>query len=217
VEILMTEALAVIIGYLLGTIPTAYIITRLWVRRDIRKLGGGNVGFMNVFREVGIAPAAVVILIDIGKGASAVAIAKWGLNAPDAFVLIAGLAAIIGHNWMPWLKFTGGKGMATAIGIIITLFLAYGYPLPLAIFIAIVLIPLFITRNVALSMGLGLITLPFTVWFGTHSAFAAIMAAILFIISFIKFLPTGLAALKKSRRKKDLVFDTFKGKDKEGQ
>ncbi len=211
----MTEALAVIIGYLLGTIPTAYIVTRLWVGYDIRKLGGGNVGFMNVFREVGFAPAAVVILIDMGKGASAIAIAKWGLETGDAFVLLAGLAAVIGHNWMPWLKFSGGKGMATAIGIIITLFLAYGYPLLLAIFIAIVLIPLFITRNVALSMALGLIALPFIVWFGTHYAFAVIMAAVLFLISFIKFLPTGLAALKKHRRKRDFVFDSFKGKDKE--
>ncbi len=107
--------------------------------------------------------------------------------------------------------------MATAIGIIIILFLAYGYPLLLGIFIAIVLIPLFITRNVALSMALGLIALPFIAWFGTHSALAAIMAAVLFLISFIKFLPTALLAMKKSRRKKDFVFDTFKGKDRENK
>ncbi len=211
----MTEALAVIIGYLLGTIPTAYIVTRLWAGRDIRALGGGNVGFRHVFREVGIAPALVVVFIDIAKGVAAIAIASWGLNAPDAFVLLAGLAAVIGHNWMPWLKFTGGKGMATAIGIIITLFLAYGYPLQLGIFVAIVLIPLVITHNVALSMALGLIALPFIVWFGIHSAFAAIMAAVLFIISFIKFLPTALLSIKNSRRKRDLFFDTFKGKKEE--
>jgi glycerol-3-phosphate acyltransferase PlsY len=211
----MTEALAIIIGYLLGTLPTAYVVTRLWAKRDIRTLGGGNVGFMNVFREVGIAPALVVVFIDIAKGVAAIAIAKWGLNTSDAFVLLAGLAAVIGHNWMPWLKFTGGKGMATAIGIIITLFLAYGYPLQLGIFIFIVLIPIVITHNVALSMALGLIALPFIVWFGTHFAFAAIMAAVLFIISFIKFLPTALLSIKNSRRKRDLVFDSFKGKDKE--
>jgi glycerol-3-phosphate acyltransferase PlsY len=64
-------------------------------------------------------------------------------------------------------------------------------------------------------MALGLIALPFIVWFGTHSAFAAIMAAVLFIISFIKFLPTALLSIKNSRRKRDLVFDSFKGKDKE--
>ena len=170
---------------------------------------------MNVFREVGIAPALVVVFIDIAKGVAAIAIAKWGLNTSDAFVLLAGLAAVIGHNWMPWLKFTGGKGMATAIGIIITLFLAYGYPLQLGIFIFIVLIPIVITHNVALSMALGLIALPFIVWFGSHSAFAAIMAAVLFIISFIKFLPTALLSIKNSRRKRDLVIDSFKGKDKD--
>ena len=203
----MTEALAIIIGYLLGTLPTAYVVTRLWAKRDIRTLGGGNVGFMNVFREVGIAPALVVVFIDIAKGVAAIAIAKWGLNTSDAFVLLAGLAAVIGHNWMPWLKFTGGKGMATGWSITRRR-IRDGIFIPLCI-------PIVITHNVALSMALGLIALPFIVWFGTHFAFAAIMAAVLFIISFIKFLPTALLSIKNSRRKRDLVFDSFKGKDKE--
>jgi glycerol-3-phosphate acyltransferase PlsY len=213
----MSEALAIITGYLLGSIPTAYLVTRLLTGHDIRKLGGGNVGFMNVLREVGIAPGLIVLAIDIAKGASAIAIARWGLNAADAFVLLAGLAAVIGHNWMPWLKFSGGKGMATSVGILLVLFPAYGYPLQLGIFIALILIPLGITRNVALSMAIALISLPFIVWFGTGSAFATVMAALLFIISFIKFLPTALAALQKPHRKKDFIFDTFRGKGKENK
>jgi acyl phosphate:glycerol-3-phosphate acyltransferase len=210
----MIQALVIVIGYFLGTIPTAYIVTRLWTGYDIRELGGGNVGFMNVFREVGIAPALVVVIIDLGKGAAAVSIAKWGLAAPDAFILLAGLAAVIGHNWMPWLKFSGGKGMATAIGAVTVLFLAYGYPIPLSIFIALIVVPYIITRNTALSMAIGFILLPFIVWFGTGSGYAAILAAILFIISFIKFLPTGMAALRKSRGKKDFIFNTLKGEEK---
>jgi acyl phosphate:glycerol-3-phosphate acyltransferase len=210
----MIEALAIIIGYLLGTIPTAYLVTRLWKGYDIRQLGGGNVGFMNVFREIGIAPALVVAIVDLGKGAAAVAIARWWLDAPDTFVLLAGLAAVIGHNWMPWLKFTGGKGMAASIGALVVLFFAYGYPLQLGIFLIIILIPLAITRNMALSMALGLISLPFIVWFSSYSGYATVMSVVLFLLIAVKFWPTMMAALQKSRGTKDFVFDTFKGKDK---
>jgi acyl phosphate:glycerol-3-phosphate acyltransferase len=194
----MNEALAVIIGYLLGSIPSAYLITRLIKGKDIRKLGGGNVGGLNVYREVGAWPALLVGLIDFGKGAAAVSIAKWGLGAPDAWVLLAGLAAVIGHNWMVWLKFSGGKGMGATIGALIVLLPAYGYALQLGIFLAIIIVPLAITRNVALSMFLGLFSLPFIVWFSVEPGrnFATIMSVALLAVIVAKFLPTALAALK---------------------
>ena len=199
----MIEALAIIIGYLLGTIPVAYLVTRLWKGYDIRQLGGGNVGFMNVFREVGIAPALVVVIFDLVKGAAAVSIAKWWLDTPDSFILLAGLAAVIGHNWMPWLKFSGGKGIATSIGALLVLFPAYGYPLQAGIFLVIILIPLVITRNVALSMGIGFVSLPFIVWFSSYSAYATSMSVVLFLIIAVKFWPTARAAWQKSHRKND--------------
>ena len=76
----MTEALLLSLA-ISCHIPTAYIVTRLWIKRDIRTLGGGNVGFMNVFREVGTLPGLAVLFFDIAKGAAAIAIARWGLNA----------------------------------------------------------------------------------------------------------------------------------------
>jgi glycerol-3-phosphate acyltransferase PlsY len=194
----MNEALAIILGYLLGSIPSAFIITRLIKGKDIRRIGGGNVGGLNVFREVGPWPALLVGMIDLGKGAAAVAIAKWGFNIPDAYVLIAGLASVIGHNWMVWLKFSGGKGMGAAMGALLVLMPTYGYSLQLVIFFAIIIIPLLITRNVALSMFLGLASLPLLVWFGTHSGFATIIAVALMLIIIAKFLPTAIAALRKS-------------------
>ncbi len=194
----MNEALAVIIGYFLGSIPSAYIITHLKKGGDIRKMGGGNVGGLNVFREVGWLPALTVGLIDFSKGAAAVAIARWGLNAPSAWVLLTGIAAVIGHNWMIWLKFSGGKGMGAAIGALMVLLPAYGYAPLLGIFLAIIIVPLLITRNVALSMALGLFALPFIVWFGTKSGYATILAVVLLLLIFIKFLPTALAALHKN-------------------
>jgi len=192
----MNEALVIIIGYLLGSIPSAFIITRLIKGRDIRRLGGGNVGGLNVFREVGLWPALSVGVIDLGKGAAAVAIAKWGFNVPEAYVLLAGLAAVIGHNWMVWLKFSGGKGMGAAMGALLVLLPLYDLSLQLGIFFAIIIIPLVITRNVALSMFLGLISLPIIVWFGTKSEYATIISAALLLIIVLKFLPTAIAAFR---------------------
>jgi glycerol-3-phosphate acyltransferase PlsY len=195
----MNEALAIIIGYLLGSIPSAFIITRLIKGGDIRHMGGGNVGGLNVFREVGAWPAIAVGLVDLGKGAAAVAIAKWGLNAPEPYVLLAGLAAVIGHNWMVWLKFSGGKGMGAAIGALLVLLPLYDLSLQLGIFAAIIIIPMVITRNVALSMFLGLISLPLIVWFSVDSGreYATIISTALLLIIVAKFLPTAIAALKK--------------------
>ena len=194
----MNEALAIIIGYLLGSIPAAFIITRLIKGQDIRRIGGGNVGGLNVFREVGLWPALVVGVVDLGKGAAAVAIAKWGLNVPDAYILLAGLASVAGHNWMVWLKFSGGKGMGAAMGALLVLLPIYGYSLQLGIFFGIIIVPLLITRNVALSMFLGLASLPILIWFGTHSGYATIIAVALLLIIVVKFLPTAISALRKS-------------------
>ncbi len=192
----MNEALAIIIGYLLGSIPSAFIITRLIKGRDIRRIGGGNVGGLNVFREVGPWPAIAVGVVDLGKGAAAVAIAKWGLNVPEAYVLLAGLASVIGHNWMVWLKFSGGKGMGAAMGALLILLPLYGLSLQLGIFFAIIIVPMILTRNVALSMFLGLISLPIIVWFSTKSEYATIISAALLLIIVVKFLPTAITALR---------------------
>ncbi|GAI49028.1 unnamed protein product, partial [marine sediment metagenome] len=73
----VTGIIAIIIGYLLGSIPSAYIAARLATGKDIRQLGGGNVGGLNTFREVGLWPAVAVGIVDVGKGAAAVAIAYW--------------------------------------------------------------------------------------------------------------------------------------------
>jgi glycerol-3-phosphate acyltransferase PlsY len=194
----MNEALAIVIGYLLGSIPSAYLITRLLKGGDIRRMGGGNVGGLNVYREVGLWPSLAVGVFDFGKGAAAVAIAKWGLNVPDAYILLAGLAAVIGHNWMVWLKFSGGKGMGATIGALIVLLPAYGYALQLGIFCAVIVVPLLITRNVALSMFLGLASLPIIVWFSVDPGkeYATIMSVVLLLVIIAKFLPTAIAALR---------------------
>jgi glycerol-3-phosphate acyltransferase PlsY len=199
--------IAVVLGYLLGSIPTAYIATRIAKGEDVRRLGGGNVGGLNVYREVGFLPAAVVAVVDLGKGAAAVATAYWLLDLEVAFVLAAALAAVVGHNWMLFLKFSGGKGMGPAIGGLFALLPLYGYPLGLAFFFAVVFILFVITRNVALSMGVGLLSLPFIAWLGMHSGTFIIYSVVLGLIILAKFIPTAIAAAARTRSVKGFIFD----------
>jgi glycerol-3-phosphate acyltransferase PlsY len=199
--------IAVILGYLLGSIPTAYLATRVAAGKDVRQLGGGNVGGLNVYREVGLIPAAVVGIVDLGKGAAAVAIAQWLLDVSPPFVLAAAVAAVVGHNWMVWLKFSGGKGMGAAIGGLFVLLPVYGYPLGLAFFFAVILIPFIITRNVALSMGIGLLSMPFIAWLGMKSTPFIIFSIVLGLVILLKFIPTARLALARARNKKDFIFD----------
>jgi glycerol-3-phosphate acyltransferase PlsY len=199
--------IAVVLGYLLGSIPTAYITTRLAIGKDVRQLGGGNVGGLNVYREVGILPAAVVVIVDLGKGAAAVAIAYWLLNVSSPFVLAAAVAAVVGHNWMLFLKLSGGRGMGPAIGGLFVLFPLYGYPWGLAFFFVVVLIPFIITRNVALSMGIGLLSLPFIAWLGVKSTPFLIFTIVLGLVILVKFIPTARMTAARTRSVKGFIFD----------
>ena len=94
----MNEFGALLSGYLLGSIPTAYLVARWKTGRDIRHLGGGNVGGLNTFREVGIWAGIMVGAVDFAKGAAAVALAYWVFAVSDTWVLLTGLAAVVGHN-----------------------------------------------------------------------------------------------------------------------
>jgi len=206
---IVNEIIAIVIGYLLGSIPSAYIAARLATGGDIRQMGGGNVGGLNIYREVGAIPALAVGIVDVGKGVAAVAIAYWLLDVPQLFVVLAGLAAVIGHNWMVFLKFSGGKGMGSTIGALGILMPLYGYWQGLLIFLGIILLPLIITHNIALSMGIGLVFLPLVIWLVTESATATILAIILGLIIGIKFLPTARAAWAKVENKKDFIFNRW--------
>ncbi len=203
---MVNAIIAVVLGYLLGSIPSAYIATRIATGKDIRQMGGGNVGGLNIFRQVGAKPALAVGIVDLGKGAAAVAIAYWLLDVPQLFVILAGLAAAIGHMWMVFLKFSGGKGMGTTFGALAVLMPVYGYWYGFVIFTAVILVPFVITRNVALSMGIGILFLPLIIWLITQSELATVLAIILGVLVGIKFLPTARAAWAKSATKEDFIF-----------
>lgn len=183
--------LAVVIGYLLGSIPSAYIAGRVASGKDVRRLGGGNVGGLNLYREVGALPAALAGIADVCKGAGAVAIAYWLLDVTMPWVLAAAVAAVVGHNWMLFLKFSGGKGMGATIGALFVLFPIYDYAIGLAFFFGVVLILYIITRNVAIAMGGGIVIVPFIAWLGMGSSQFLIFSLVLAFVIAIKFFPTA--------------------------
>lgn len=198
--------IVLLIGYLLGSIPSAYIFTRLATGKDIRQIGGGNVGGYNTYLEAGALPAIVATIVDLGKGAAAVAIAHWALNLDKPYVLMAALGVVIGHNWMVWLKFKGGRGMGATIGALAVIMPIYGYFLPeFVILLGIIVVLLAITRNVALSMGIGLLALPFIAWLSMHSGLFVIWSVVLGIIIAAKFVPTAISVIAQSTSIKDFI------------
>ncbi len=115
----MTLILWAVIGYLLGSIPFGIVITRALGLGDLRKIGSGNIGATNVLRTGNKPAALATLLLDSGKGAIAVLLAR-ALAGQDA-ALIAGAAAFLGHLYPVWLGFRGGKGVATFLGTVLAL------------------------------------------------------------------------------------------------
>lgn len=124
--------IAMVIAYLLGSISFSYIIAKKIKKVDIRQHGSGNAGATNTLRVLGVGPAVTVLLLDAGKGVAAVYIAYWivstelipvsaSIAETGMITALAGLAAIMGHNWPIYYGFRGGKGVATTIGVVASL------------------------------------------------------------------------------------------------
>lgn len=117
----------VVLGYLMGSVPFGILITRTMGLGDLRSIGSGNIGATNVLRTGNKAAAAATLLLDGVKGALAVLLAAW-MTGDSGAMQIAGLAAFIGHCYPVWLRFRGGKGVATFLGVV----LALSWPVGLA-------------------------------------------------------------------------------------
>lgn len=148
----MNEAVAVVAAYLLGSIPFAYLAGRM-KGVDIRTVGSKNVGATNVFRTLGRGIGLAVMALDIAKGLVAVLLAK-GITDPY-WDIAAAAAAILGHVFPVWLRFTGGKGVATAGGTILAL-----TPIPALIVLVIWFVVVALTRYVSLGSILAAVAFP---------------------------------------------------------
>lgn len=175
---MLDVAVAAIGGYLLGSIPFGLVLTRLAGLGDIRQIGSGNIGATNVLRTGRKGLALATLLLDGGKGAIAVGLA-WALLGGHA-PLLAGFAAVLGHNFPVWLKFKGGKGVATTIGTLI----AAAWPVGLAA-CATWLVVAALFRISSLSALVALAAAPVYAWFLAGPE-AALMAAGLAVLGFIR-------------------------------
>ncbi len=159
----MYDLLIILVAYLLGSIPFGLIVARLFGVSDIRSVGSGNIGATNVLRTAGIFPALLVTILDIAKGTFAVIIAGtfggYLLGDIEYLKLVAGLLAILGHIIPIFLKFRGGKGINTALGVFISLL-----TMPTLIALAVFIISVVISRYVSLGSILASLSLPITVF-----------------------------------------------------
>ena len=156
---MLNIVIAIISAYLLGSIPSAYIAGRLSKGIDIRQVGSKNMGAINVYYEVGLKEGILVLLADVAKGIGAILLAFW-LEVSLLWQLLAGLTAVVGHIFPIFLKFRGGKGGATTLGILLFLM-----PKAIPFFIAIAVIALIVTRNLVFSYGVAFACLPLIAWF----------------------------------------------------
>src|ERR1700760_1917195 len=162
---------ALVIGYLLGSIPFGLILTRLAGTQDLRTVGSGNIGATNVLRTGRKGLAAGTVIGDKLKGTVAVILAGY-FGGPDA-AMAAALGAFLGHLFPVWLKFRGGKGVATYIGVLLGLF----WPAALA-FCAIWLAVAALTRYSSLAAFVAGVVTPILLWSFGHSALAALFAVL---------------------------------------
>jgi len=147
-------AAVILAGYLLGSIPFALLMARRWSATDLRRVGSGNLGAANVVRASGVRAGVLVALLDMLKGALSVLVAER-LSPSAAAPAVAGLAAIVGHIYPVWLRFRGGKGVATACGVF-SILTPLAVPPALAVFVAAV----WITKYISLGSVLASIALP---------------------------------------------------------
>src|SRR5476651_412105 len=130
----MMSAVAILAAYCIGSVPFALLLARRWGGADLRRVGSGNLGAANVLRASGVTAGVLVAVLDIGKGAASVVLASR-LSPGSATTAAAGMAAVVGHIYPVWLRFRGGKGVATACGVFAVL-TPVALPPALAIFLA---------------------------------------------------------------------------------
>jgi len=169
---------------------------------DIREVGGGNMGALNVIHEIGVGIGYAVWIADIAKGMLAVFIARW-LGLSPIWVYVAGCSAVAGHNWPVFLGFRGGKGAATIIGVLLAL-----VPKEFGISFGVTCIVVFITHNPVLGLTIGLVLLPAIIWQLNGSGMLVAYSSFLAAFLGIRYAIAGLRKAKEGNDiKQGLIFN----------
>jgi len=216
INIVLAFVLAIIVSYLLGCIPSAYLVGRAVKGVDIRQVGSKNMGAMNTFYAIGFWPGMAVLASDIGKGMLALSvsylIAIYILPVPANIVvpveMTAGVAVILGHNFPVFLKFKGGKGGATAIGVLAFLvawviWLDVGsLKLPLLlgwiIYLGSFLLLMLITHWPTFAYGISFVAFPLIAWFAYHDMPLTIYSTCIALLPILMYIPRIKQILSKS-------------------
>jgi len=169
---------ALILGYLLGSIPFGLILTKLAGTQDLRSVGSGNIGATNVLRTGHKGLAAATLLLDMLKGTAAVIIAGY-YAGPNA-AMLAALGAFLGHLFPVWLKFRGGKGVAVYIGVLIGLF----WPAAV-VFCVLWIATAFTSRYSSLSALVASFVTPIFLWWFGHPALASLFAVLTLLLFYM--------------------------------
>jgi acyl phosphate:glycerol-3-phosphate acyltransferase len=169
---------ALILGYLFGSIPFGLILTKLAGTQDLRSIGSGNIGATNVLRTGHKGLAAATLILDALKGTAAVIVAGY-YAGPNA-AMLAGLGAVLGHLFPVWLKFKGGKGVAVYIGVLIGLF----WPAAV-VFCVLWLATAFTTRYSSLSALVAAFVTPIFLWWFGHPALASLFAVLTLLLFYM--------------------------------
>lgn len=209
----MLPAALIVLAYLLGSIPFSFLVVKLFAGADIRQHGSRNVGATNVARSFGKLPGIIALLLDVAKGWAAVAAAEWITARPEwplaamadgsplrsrAFwVGLAAVVAVLAHMFPLWLKFHGGKGVATATGA----FLAID-PKALAAGVIVFIIVILATRVVSLASILSAASIPIFLRFLTHAPFWTVVLSIVISIAIIVKHHSNIARLAQGTERK---------------
>ncbi len=202
---------SLVLSYLIGSIPTAYLFGRFYKGIDIRQFGSGNVGATNAFRVLGKIPGTIVLLIDIFKGvlATTVVASVGGIDHLFYYTLL-GVVVVVGHNWTVFLNFRGGKGIATSLGVLIGLTIKISILRPiLGLAILIWLVIFLITGFVSLSSIITACFLPILM-LCFKQPFEMILLGVLFCVFVVIRHRPNIARLREGKESKTLLFSKKK-------
>jgi len=213
----MASALPIILivaAYLIGSIPFSFLVVKFAAGADIRYHGSRNVGATNVARNFGKLPGIIALLLDIAKGYAAVAVGRWIVERPDwplvadaahtsplysmsLWVSLAALIAVLAHMYPVWLRFHGGKGVATATGAFLAL-----DPIAIAAGVIVFMIVILATRFVSLASILSAASIPLFLRFLVHASFWTIVISTLIALAIILKHHSNIARLAQGTERR---------------
>ena len=205
--------LVIVLGYLLGAIPFGYLIPR-WIKGvDIRSLGTGNPGTANVFRTVGLGSAIPVGVLDIGKGAAPVLLAR-AVSLNEGWALAAGASAVLGHCYSPYLRFQGGGGLAASVGTLLALM-----PVETAVMLPLLgLVYLVLTGSSTTGTVVGFTTLLGLAWWRGQPMVHVLAPLVFMLLMGLRFLPNTIRIWRAAPDKGRLIYRSliYKRRTREG-